>query len=65
VVRDATVFQRACAQDSVLSWPTGDGVALVFFGDPQSPVQCAAEVSRALRALPQIPVRTGMHAGPI
>lgn len=65
VVRDTTVFQRACAQNSVLSLPTGDGMALVFFGDPQSPVQCAVEVSRALRVVSQIPVRMGMHAGPI
>jgi eukaryotic-like serine/threonine-protein kinase len=65
VVRDTTVFQHACAQNSVLSLPTGDGMALVFFGDPQSPVQCAVEVSRALRVTPAIPVRMGMHAGPI
>jgi tetratricopeptide (TPR) repeat protein/class 3 adenylate cyclase len=65
VVRDTTVFQRASTQNSVLSLPTGDGMALVFFGDPQSPVQCAVEVSRALRVTPAIPVRMGMHAGPI
>lgn len=65
VVRDTSVFQQACAQNSVLSLPTGDGMALVFFGDPQAPVQCAVEVSRALRTAPQIPVRIGMHAGPI
>ena len=30
--------------------PTGDGMALVFFGDPEAPVRCAIEISRALKS---------------
>jgi len=65
VIRDTPEFQRAVAQNHLIGLPTGDGMALVFFGDPQSPVQCAVEVSLRLKNLPEISVRMGMHAGPI
>jgi tetratricopeptide (TPR) repeat protein/class 3 adenylate cyclase len=65
VVRETPEFQRAVAQNQLIGLPTGDGMALVFFGDPQSPVQCAVEVSLALKNLPKLPVRIGMHAGPV
>ncbi len=65
VVRETPEFQRAIAQNQLIGLPTGDGMALVFFGDPQSPVQCAVEVSLALTFLPKLPVRIGMHAGPV
>jgi tetratricopeptide (TPR) repeat protein/class 3 adenylate cyclase len=65
VVRETPEFQRAVARNQLIGLPTGDGMALVFFGDPQSPVQCAVEVSLALKNLPKLPVRIGMHAGPV
>jgi class 3 adenylate cyclase len=65
VVRETPEFQRAVAQNQLIGLPTGDGMALVFFGDPQSPVQCAVEVSLALKNLPKLPVRIGRHAGPV
>ena len=43
--------------------PTGDGMALVFFGDPEAPVRCAVEVSRALKSEPEIELRSGVHSG--
>ncbi len=65
MVRETPEFQRAVARNQLIGLPTGDGMALVFFGDPQSPVQCAVEVSLALKNLPKLPVRIGMHAGPV
>src|SRR5882724_9429800 len=45
--------------------PTGDGMALVFAGSVEEPVECALEISQALRAQPSLPVRMGIHSGPI
>ena len=40
-------------------------MALVFFGDPETPVRCAVELSRALRQHPEIKLRMGIHSGPV
>ncbi len=45
--------------------PTGDGMALVFRNSAEEPVRCALEVAQALKAHPGIPVRMGVHSGPV
>ena len=45
--------------------PTGDGMALIFYNSPEQPVECAMEISRALRHHPGLPVRMGVHSGPV
>src|SRR5260370_25427175 len=40
-------------------------MALVFSGSVEEPVECALEISQALRAQPSLPVRMGIHSGPI
>jgi TolB-like protein/Flp pilus assembly protein TadD len=40
-------------------------MALVFTGSVEEPAECALEISRALRAQPSLPVRMGIHSGPI
>jgi Adenylate and Guanylate cyclase catalytic domain len=45
--------------------PTGDGMALVFTGSGERPAECALEVSQTLRAQPSLPVRMGIHSGPV
>lgn len=64
-VRKTAEFSRAEANDQLIRLPTGDGMALVFFTDPEAPVRCALEVGRALRNHPQIKLRMGVHAGPV
>jgi class 3 adenylate cyclase len=64
-VRDSPEFARAQANGKLIRLPTGDGMALVFFGDPEAPVRCAIEIGRALRADAQIPLRMGIHSGPV
>lgn len=55
----------SCQQsDRLISLPTGDGMALAFFGDPLAPVKCAIELSRSLRASSEIPLRMGLSSGP-
>jgi len=64
-VRSTAAFARAQRKDRLVCLPTGDGMALVFFGDPESAVHCALELSRALREHPEIKLRMGVHTGPV
>ena len=45
--------------------PTGDGMALAFATTPDAPVQCAPEISKALKSHPELRVRMGIHSGPV
>jgi hypothetical protein len=40
-------------------------MALVFTGSVDGPAECALEASQALRAQPSLPVRMGIHSGPV
>lgn len=40
-------------------------MALVFSDDPEAPVRCALEISKAARANPDLPLRMGIHSGPV
>src|SRR4029450_1428828 len=65
IVRASEEFQRAEAASRLLKIPTGDGRALVFYTSPEAPVQCAVEVSFALKEHPRLQVRMGIHSGPV
>jgi len=65
IVRATEPFQTAQAEGKLLRLPSGDGGALVFYTTPEAPVRCAVEVSKALRAHPDLRVRIGIHSGPI
>jgi len=65
VVRNTEAAREAGAAGALTILPTGDGMALVFTGSVEEPVECALEISRALRAQPSLPVRMGIHSGPI
>src|SRR5437588_2814637 len=65
IVRDTPHFREAEAAGKLIRLPTGDGMALVFFNNPEAPAQCALEISRALKDHPQIAVRMGVHSGPV
>jgi len=57
---------RAQKKNWLISLPTGDGMALVFFGDVEAPVRCALELSRTLAtSAPKISLRMGVHTGPV
>ncbi len=49
IVLGTAEVTRAQATDQIINIATGDGMALVFFNDPMAPVQCAMEISRALK----------------
>jgi hypothetical protein len=44
---------------------TGDGMALVFRHSAEEPARCALEIAEALLKQPKIPVRMGIHSGPV
>src|SRR5437016_11528799 len=65
VVRGSDEFQKATATGRLMKIPTGDGMALIFYNSPEQPVECATEISRVLRDHPDLPVRMGVHSGPV
>ncbi len=65
LVRETEAFREAEAANKLVSLPTGDGMALVFTNSVEAPVECALELSQALRVKPSLPVRMGIHSGPV
>src|SRR3954469_20939485 len=64
-VRSSDEFNKAAAAGRLKKIPTGDGMALVFHDSPEQPVECAVEISRVLKHHPDLPVRMGVHSGPV
>src|SRR4029077_20517650 len=58
-------FREAEAAGKLIRLSTGDGMALVFSNSAEAPVECALEISKALKTYPQIQLRMGMHSGPV
>src|SRR4051794_30549547 len=65
ILRGTEQFRSAEAEGKLLRLPGGDGGALVFRSSPEAPVECAQEISRALKAHPELSVRMGIHSGPV
>jgi TolB-like protein/class 3 adenylate cyclase/Tfp pilus assembly protein PilF len=65
IVRASEQFQRAEAANRLIRIPTGDGMVLVFYTNPEAPAQCAMEISRALEEHPRLQLRMGIHSGPV
>jgi class 3 adenylate cyclase len=64
IVRATEQFQRGDARSRLLKIPA-DGMALVFYTSPESAVQCAVKISRALKEHPRLQLRMGIHSGPV
>jgi TolB-like protein/class 3 adenylate cyclase len=65
VVRETEAVREAEAAGQLIRLPTGDGMALVFTSSAEAPVECAMQISQALRARPNLPLRMGIHSGPV
>ena len=65
VVKNTQRFQRGESEGKLVRIPTGDGMALVFFDDPQAPIECGMEIAAALKSHPEIRLRIGIHSGPV
>ena len=51
--------------EQLVRLPTGDGMALVFHHSAEEPARCALEIAEALQKHPELPVRMGIHSGPV
>src|SRR3954463_8612358 len=61
----ATAPVRDATDEQLVRLPTGDGMALVFHHSAEEPARCALEVAEALQKHPELPVRMGIHSGPV
>lgn len=57
IVRGTEQFRAAEATGKLIRIPAGDGMALVFFNRLEAPVQCAVEISKAVKNHPHIQLR--------
>jgi TolB-like protein/class 3 adenylate cyclase/Tfp pilus assembly protein PilF len=65
IVRESEHFRLAEAKHRLLTVPTGDGMALVFYNTPEAPVECALEISSAASEHSELQLRMGIHSGPV
>src|SRR5947208_5363250 len=65
IVRGTEQFRKAETNHRLITVPTGDGMALVFYNTPEAPVECALEISRAVKQHPELKLRMGVHSGPV
>src|SRR5260370_34591278 len=61
IVQSTDEFRKAESENRLLKIATGDGMALLFYHSPEDPVECALEISRALKELPGLRARMGVH----
>src|SRR5438876_1886747 len=60
-----TAQVRDSRDEQLVRLPTGDGMALVFRRSAEEPAGCALEIAEALQKHPELPVRMGIHSGPV
>ncbi|MBA2430561.1 MAG: adenylate/guanylate cyclase domain-containing protein, partial [Chthoniobacterales bacterium] len=65
IVRETEQFRAGEAKDALIRLPTGDGMALVFLTHAEAPVRCALEMAAALKQVPELQLRMGIHSGPV
>src|SRR5436305_899998 len=65
IVHASEDFRTAEANGRLITVPTGDGMALVFYNTPEAPVECALEISSAAREHRELKLRMGIHSGAV
>jgi hypothetical protein len=65
IVQSTKEFQRAQKSHELTHFSMDHSLVLMFFDGPESPVRCAIEISRALKGNAEMPVRMGVHSGPV
>src|SRR5947208_8533944 len=65
LVRKTAQFQTSEANGKLISIPSGDGMALVFFQSLEEPVQRGMEIRRLVKNYPRLRLRMGVHSGPV
>src|SRR2546425_5140948 len=66
IVQSTDEYRTAESENRLLKLATGDGMALIFYHSPEDPVECALEISRAIKEQhSQLRLRMGVHSGPV
>ena len=65
LVRDSPEFRASEAEGKVLSLPTANGMALVFFNNSDAAIRCARDITRAPGDRERLRLRMGIHTGPV
>jgi TolB-like protein/Tfp pilus assembly protein PilF len=66
IVQSTDEFRKAESEKRLLKIATGDGMALIFYHSPEDPVECALEISRAIKEQhSKLRLRMGVNSGPI
>src|SRR3984893_10158649 len=66
IVQSTDEYRTAESENRLLKLATGDGMALIFYHTPEDPVECALEISRAIKEQhSNLRLRMGVHSGPV
>src|SRR5207245_4092552 len=66
IVQSTDEFRKEESENRLLKLATGDGMALIFYHSPEDPVECALEISRAIKEHhSNLRLRMGVHSGPV
>src|SRR5260370_25987373 len=65
IVRATEQFRTAEGNARLITIPTGDGMALVFYNTPEAPVECTLEISRPAKQQPELQLRLGVQSAPV
>src|SRR5207237_3757669 len=66
IVQSTDEFRQEENAGRLLKIATGDGMALIFYHSPEDPVECALEVSRAIKEQhSNLRLRMGVNSGPV
>jgi TolB-like protein/class 3 adenylate cyclase/Tfp pilus assembly protein PilF len=66
IVQSTDEFRKEESEKRLLKLATGDGMALIFYHSPEDPVECALEISRAIKERhANLRLRMGVHSGPV
>jgi TolB-like protein/class 3 adenylate cyclase len=66
IVQSTDEFRKAESENRLLKLATGDGMALIFYHSPEDPVECALEISRAIKEQhSNLRLRMGVNSGPV
>ncbi len=65
LVHEAPAVRAALAAGDVISQAAAAGLVLIFRGQLEQAAACALEIGTASRQYPDLPLRMGLHSGPI
>src|SRR5436309_6659118 len=66
IVQSTDEFRKEESENRLLKLATSDGMALIFYHSPEDPVECALEISRAIKEQhSKLRLRMGVNSGPV